>query len=149
MSLTDTLKEVQTIMSAVANIGKVHAYRRAVQAENDFSDLYVDSGRVKAWDITRESTASNDRTVGATEERHLVVVRGYFGVKDADATEQTFQDLIEAVRAALRAKRNLNGKVLDTTPMQARIVTAANIGNVLCHYCELAFEAIEFPLSTT
>jgi hypothetical protein len=87
--------------------------------------------------------------VGATEERHLVVIRGYLGVSDKDATEQTFQDLIEAVRAALRAKRNLNGKVLDTTPAQARLVTAATIGGVLCHYCELSFAAIEFPLSTT
>jgi hypothetical protein len=149
VSLTLILNEVKGIMGGVANVGNVYAYRRAVQTEKDFSDLYISSGKVRAWDITRESTASVDRTVGATEEKHLVVVRGYLGVSDKDATEQTFQDLIEAVRAALRLVRNLNGKVLDTTPMQARIVTAAMIGGVLCHYCELTFEAIEFPLSTT
>jgi hypothetical protein len=149
VSLTPILNAVKGIIAAVANVGNVYAYRRAVQTEKDFSDLYIAGGKVLAWDITRESTASIDRTVGATEEKHLVVVRGYMGVSDKDATEQTFQDLIEAVRAALRLTRNLNGAVLDTTPLQARTVTAAVIGGVLCHYCELTFEAIEFPLSTT
>jgi hypothetical protein len=149
VSLTPILNEVKGIIAAVANVGNVYAYRRAVQTEKDFSELYISSGKVLAWDITRETTASSDKTVGATEDRHLVVVRGYLGVSDKDATEQTFQDLIELVRAALRVKRNLNGIVLNTTPMQARVVTAAVIGGVLCHYCELTLEAIEFPLSTT
>jgi len=149
MSLTLILNEVKGIVAAVANVGNVYAYRRAVQTETDFVDLYVTNGKVLAWDITRESTASSDRTVQATEERHLVVIRGYMGVSDADATEQTFQDLIEAVRAALRSVRNLNGRVIDTTPVQARTVTAAVIGGVLCHYCELTLDAIEFPLPTT
>src|SRR6266404_5053969 len=148
MSLKPILNEVAGIVGAVANVGNVHAYRRAVQTEQEFQSLYVSGDRVLGWDITREGTASTDRTVGATEERHALVIRGYLGVSDKDATEQTFQDLIEAVRAALRAKRNLNGKVLDTTPVSARVVAAATIGSVLCHYCELTFEAIEFPLST-
>src|ERR1041384_5983741 len=122
--LTDTINEVKNILDAVTGIGKVNAFRRAVNTEKDFADAYIDeeTSQLRAWDITRESTVSNDRTVGATQERHLLVIRGYMSVKDADATEQTFQNLIEDVRAALRAERNLNGKVLDTTPVQARLV---------------------------
>jgi hypothetical protein len=149
--LSDIINEVQSIVKAVTNVGSVHAYRRAVQTESDFLDVYKDeaTGMIRAWDITRESTASEDHTVGATQESHLIVLRGYMSVSDKDASEQTFQNLIEDVRAALRMKRNLNAKLLDTTPVQARSVTAAMIGNVLCHYAELSFTAIEFPVSTT
>jgi hypothetical protein len=149
--LSDTIAEVKSIMGAVAGVGKVNAYRRNAKTEQDFNDLYVVNGKVLAWDITRESTASTDRTVGATYEEHTLVIRGYMGVRDFDGTEKTFQDLIESVRAALRVKRNLNGKVLDTTPVQARQVGAAEFGvnKVLVHYCELSFTAIEFPVSTT
>jgi len=148
VSLADVTTETASILKLVPNIGRVNEYRRAVQSEADFRALFVADGRVLAWDVTRESTISEARTVGATYERHLVVVRGYMGVKDADATEPTFQALIELIRATMRGKRNLNSKVLDTTPMQARLVGAATIQGVLCHYCELTFEAIEFPLST-
>src|SRR5581483_1864080 len=148
--LTDVINEVKGIVAGIANVGKVNAYRRAVSAESDFLDAYKDdaTGMIRAWEVTRESTVSNDRTVGATQERHTLVIRGFLSVSDKNASEQTFQNLIEDVRSALRAKRNLNGTVIDTTPVQARTVTAATVGNVLCHYCELSFEAIEFPIAT-
>jgi hypothetical protein len=149
--LSDIINAVQSIVQGVAKVGQVHAYRRAVATESDFLALYKDeaTGMVRAWDITRENTASIDYTVGETQETHLIVLRGYMSVSDKDATEQTFQNLVEDVRTALRAKRNLNGKVLTTTPAQARTVAAATIGSVLCHYAELSFTATEFPVPTT
>jgi hypothetical protein len=149
--LADVINEVKAILQTVADVGMVNDYRRAVSSEADVSRLYkdVDAGEIRAWDITRETTVSNDRTVGAVEDLHLIVIRGYMSVRDADATEKTFQNLIECVRAAFRVKRNLNGKVLDSTPMQVRTVTAATVSNVLVHYCELTLQAQDFPLSTT
>jgi hypothetical protein len=150
MALDDIITETAAILETVANVGKVNAYRRAVNTEADVAAAYKDeaTGMIRAWDVTRESTQSNDRTVGATEELHLIVLRGYLSVKDAEASERTFQNLIEAIRGAFRAKRNLNGKALDSTPMNARTVTAASLSGILVHYCELAFTVQEFPLST-
>src|SRR5690348_11138154 len=98
--LNDIIDETANVLRTVNGVGKVNAYRRAVNVEADIAAAYKDgaTGMIRAWDVTRESTASNDRTVGATEELHTIVVRGYMSVKDADATEQTFQSLIEEVR---------------------------------------------------
>lgn len=149
--LSGIITEVKGILAAVNGAGKVNAYRRAVSADVDLLAAYKDdaTGMIRGWDITRESTASEDHTVGATQELHTIVMRGFMSVNDANASEKTFQDLIESVRAAFRAKRNLNGSAIDSTPMQARTVSAATIGGVLVHYCELTIVAQEFPLSTS
>ena|SRR6266705_2555268 len=149
--LDDVINEMKSIMDSVDEVGIVHPYRRAVSSEADVIRLFKDenTGQIRAWDITRETTAENDRTVGATEDLHLIVVRGYMSVKDADATETDFQNLIEAIRAKFRVNRNLNGKVIETMPMQVRIVSAATLAGVLCHYCELTKQVQEFPLSTS
>lgn len=149
--LSNIILEVQSIMATIPAIGRVHAYRRNITTEAERNAMFKDeaTGMIRAWDITRESTTSSDRTVGGTDDLHTLVIRGFMSISDKDQSDLAFQNLIEAVRAALRVKRNLNGKVIDSTPVQARQVTAATVMGALVHYCELSFQAEEFPLSTT
>lgn len=150
MALKDIIAEVAAILATVPDIGRVHAYRRAVAAQTDIEAVFKDvvTGQIRGWEVSREATASQDMLVAGTRERHQIVVYGYMSINDAKRSEETFQELVEAVRDAFRVKRNLNGKAFDTTPMSARTVTAAMKAGVLVHYCELTMEAQQFPVTT-
>jgi hypothetical protein len=72
---------------------------------------------------------------------------------DANASEKTFQDLIEGIREKFRTKFDLNGSCestyLDSTyeggkvGIQVKMIEMRTFGSVLCHYCELQLGAQE------
>jgi len=144
MSLADIREQIRTILSGVAGIGVIHEYERLAVDLKKFLDLFKDpDGRVNGWQFTRISTPSDRNTMPTLHRHHLFRLRGIYGLRDEEATELTFQDMVEAIQNAFDSEYSLNGTVLNSGPVQVRVVENRMFGNVLCHYAELELIVIE------
>jgi hypothetical protein len=153
MALADVIEIVASMLAEVDGVGsKVHASIRWGASEAAFKELFVDSGtgKVLGWTITREATGATD-LVGATIDKHTLVIRGYMGLKDEENTEKTFQDLIEAIRDAFNSNRRLRvdgvSNVSSSNRIAVRTVGHREFGGYLVHYAELVLltEGIVIP----
>jgi hypothetical protein len=110
-------------------------------------------GKINGWTISRKRTATEQATMGEIERAHVFMIRGVYGLKDADATESTFQALIEDIQAAFEADDTLGGACRTIDPdwgpmsgavgLQVDLVEPRMFGGVLCHYAECRLCAIE------
>ena len=63
--------------------------------------------------------------------------------KDEDATELTFQDVVEDIQDVFENQYSLGGTVINSGPIQVKLIENRKFGSVLCHYAELELEAHE------
>lgn len=146
MALTENVQAIQTILSGVAGVMNVYPTVRNWQTDKQFRDgARTSSGGVQFWFLTRESTEAEDLGPRLTARKHTIALHGYAGVNDAAGSEQTFQELIEAVAQALGADRKLGQTARHSGPAQVRAVDYRIINGVLCHHAELALEMEEKP----
>lgn len=135
---------IKTELDAISGIGKVYNRLRWANDWQALLKLFKTVGdKINAWMITRiqlEAETSNKTNDTATHKYKII---GFYGFRDADATEIVFNALIESIRAAFRANYKLSGAAFDTEPMQVAIIDLREFGGVLCHYCELTYEAQE------
>jgi hypothetical protein len=150
MSLETIITNVAALLATVTGIGKVHGYERWAADEAAFKTLFVDSGKVCGWTITRESGSSVDYVGRSSLDAHTLVMRGYYSLNDSANTEKTFQDLIEAIRAKFQNNRRLSSgtpaviAAHDSDRIAVRIVDHRMFAGILCHYAELVLVAREF-----
>ena len=148
-TLDSVIQAIQTIMLAIPDIGQVHSYIRFVTTEAGVIDKFQDpdnAGKIKAWTITRASTASDDRTTGGNRDIHSIVIRGWASLVDANDSERDFQNLVELVRQTFKTNRKLNGTAYFSRPMQATTVMSGAIGGFVVHYCELLLAVEIYPV---
>lgn len=148
MSESAIRTEIYNILSGVASIGKVYDYERWTKDWKAFIDLFKDStGKILGWEISRGKAGEEKITIGIgnneDERAHTYIIRGYMAIDDSEATEKTFNALIEAAATAFRAKRTLNESAEDNQGLQCDVIDARTFGGVLCHYAELRLVAIE------
>jgi len=140
MGLGDTREQIKATLGAVEGIGVVHDYDRwAVDWKTILDRLKDPEGRINAWTISRTKTDDIEDTRSHNLRIHHWRIRGVYGLKDANATELTFQDLVEDICDAIRAKRGFNGTVDRSSAVQVPMIDVRMFGGVLCHYCELTF----------
>jgi len=146
---------IKTVLDGVSSIANVHDYVRWSNSWGTFLALFkdTDNDKINGWAFSRKSTATQNVNIGEIEKAHVYVVRGYYGLKDEDASEKTFQGIVEDAQTAFFADETLGG-VCDTTrpdwgPMagavglQIDIIEIRKFGTVLCHYFEGRLCAIE------
>lgn len=118
MSLLATVRNaLQSTLQAVPDVGVVHAYERYTREETKFRELYTvkPSGQtdavrqLKGWWLRRTGTAERTLGVGRTEVVHTWRVRGFMALNDEQASELAFDELVEALRDAVRADPTLGG----------------------------------------
>ncbi|MBW2606140.1 MAG: hypothetical protein JRD05_00745 [Deltaproteobacteria bacterium] len=136
--------QVKAILSGVSGIGVVHDYERWATNWTKYLELFSTGGRINGWQITRKKTSAVTASVTHDSRKHTFLIRGIYGLKDSEATEITFQALIESVCAAFRSKYQLNDTADNTEPVQVDLVENRVFGNVLCHFCELTLIAEEY-----
>lgn len=159
MSLRKILDQTAVMAAAIANSGKVYKHLVWSTDDADLVSLFQDSqNRMNTIMITRESTASIDRGPNDNRDRHTIALKWYrSATRAADAstaTEDTFQDDVEAMRTAFKSNRKLtdgNGvrQAIYCDPMIARLVSFVMFRGVLCNYAELVFVAEDGPFNTT
>lgn len=149
---------LKTILMTIADIGVIHEYDRQTADPSTFLSLFRSSTAaqpgqyyIQGWTITEEAIPEELLTVGgATGQNlrtHRIVIKGYRSLDDSAASELAFMDLVEMIQAKLRADvetNALNGVVLGTSgPAEVRRVAYWVLGDVLCHYAELTYDAVE------
>jgi len=88
---------LKTKIAAVPGVGVVHNYERWAADWGALVNLYVSNDKLNGWHITRRSTPESWDSMPVVERYHTFEISGIYALKDADASEKTFQDLVEAV----------------------------------------------------
>lgn len=138
MSQATVLAKIKTTLEGVANIGQVHDYIRWNKDWGDLFTLFRDatSEQIRFWDISRKSTPEVAGASRTNQRTHTFRIRGFMSLDDSEATEKTFQSLVENVATAFRNQPTFGGTVLIVEPLQIDNVDHASIGGVLCHMAE-------------
>lgn len=145
MSLSTIRSAIITILEAVTGIGKVYDYERYAKSPDGFKLLFTSNDdKFHVWQLTRESTEEISEMHTTNIRRHTMVIRGYYALKDANATAKTFQDLIETICEDLRVDFQLGGIALQCLPPQVRIVEHVEFTGVLCHHAEIVLVCEEY-----
>ena len=135
---------IKTDLEAVTGIGKVYPRLRWTTDQLKFKEAFkTTSDVVNAWMITRFKTTAEHVNSDQISRRHSFKIVGVYGFNDEDATEDTFQALVEAVVTKFNADRDLGGAAFDSGPMQVETVEFRMFSGVLCHYAELTLEVEE------
>lgn len=123
----------------------IHPRRRNFGGLNEaaFEALFCDTttGKLNGWEIEHESGSSTWlATNHSWDRRDTIVLQGYYGVDDANDSENAFSMLVEGVIEALNRDQALGGAVGVRThgTAQVRQYGAAMFGGRLCHYAEIA-----------
>lgn len=157
MALSNIRAAIKTLIGSVTGIdlANVFDYYRSVHKPSMFKSLFKSSdNKINTWWITRGSTEEvigSTITNGGVNYRHYrILIYGFYGAKDADASEKTFQDLIEAVCAKLRENHTLSGTALTSNPPQVDRVGHQMLGGTyMVHECVISVVAREQIIYTT
>ncbi len=152
MNLAAIREQINVILRGVPDIGSVYDYERLAADWNVFISRFTDAdGLINGWTISRVATPERWLTNRDYERVYEMVMRGYFGLEDASASEIVFQNRIEAICDEFRGNDTLNGTCETTCPefgalaglsgIQVGIIEPRFFGNVLCHYGELRLAA--------
>lgn len=150
----EILADVKAKMESVSGIGKVHDYERWNADDAAFIELfaYTPTGgakQIRGWEISR--AGFSEHKAGAFFRHHKFRLRGFMGLKDADATDKTFQTLVEDVSEKFRVAEGPQGATWqyrdgdspENSPIQGGAIEIRMFGNILCHVTELTLSVTE------
>lgn len=149
MSLSAIRTQIKNVLESVSGMGQVYEYLRHAVDESTFKTLFISNNKLNTWLITRE--AVRDKAVSAAPSyirTHDFKIFGFYGLKDTDATENTFQALVDTVledlRVALEPPSVLSNTALNATPPQVRPINHKQYSRRLTHACEITFTVDEY-----
>lgn len=136
--------QIKVILLTVSGVGTlVYEYERWAANWKDYLDLFKTGSKIKGWTITRTKTPETSKTPSTNTRIHTFIIRGYYSLDDSEATEVTFQDLVESIATAFRTEPTINGTAFDSSPLQVDSVAGIMFGDVLCHFCQLRLDVEE------
>jgi hypothetical protein len=122
-------------------IGRVHDYERWAANPADFLRLFQDPATKKifGWEISRVGFKVAKAAMNKWRLSHRYVIRGFYGVEDAAATEKAINALADLIILDL-TRTKLVGAEADCLPEGA--VETRQFGNLLCHVVEIRLPAV-------
>lgn len=105
------------LLKSVPGTGRVHNYERFSSKPKDFQALYMQGNDIRGFYVKRQSYRETAYSSMRNKVRTRWVIRGFASLVDADETELAFDDLLDSIAAAVRAKPVLHD----------------DAGNALCH----------------
>lgn len=109
--------------------------------------LYVANDKFNGWHITRRATPENWGDLPTVKRHHSFEIAGIYALNDADASEKTFQNLVEQVMNLFRFDFELGGHCLMAGPLNLETLEARMFGAVLCHVAVIKLPVQERNLS--
>ena len=153
-TMADIRTAIVTRLESVADIGRVQAYERYASDLARLKQLYWSSehNAVRGWYVRRPVTTETDNVQGRTVERARWRIVGLMALDDANASEITFDGLIESVRNAFAADETLGDTVDQCTEpgdngescIQLDDSGPVMFAGVLCHACRLGLPTIRY-----
>ncbi|OGQ60743.1 MAG: hypothetical protein A3J24_06435 [Deltaproteobacteria bacterium RIFCSPLOWO2_02_FULL_53_8] len=142
MSESAIRASIKTMLSAVTGAGIVFDYERSSVDAEKFLSLFKDatSGNIFGWEITRTGCRI-EKPTQKFKATHSYVLKGYYSVRDATASEKLFNLIIEAVVAKF-----LSVKIADTQGIclpQIALIDTRVIGGVSIHHAEVRLDVAE------
>lgn len=148
---TNLAADIKAHLTAVPDSGVVHTYERQSADVKKFLTLFQNpaTNKILGWEITRRAVPEHQR--GAYFRHHQMVVTGYMGLQDAEASSAIFQDLVDAICDEFRTAEPITGASWhyrdgdnpDNSPVQVEQISDRMIGNVLCHCAVIAISITE------
>ncbi len=128
---------IVAMIEGVSGVGTVHARSRVTHDWGDFIAQFVDSNNiVNGWTVMSTAVEEERLTNRSLVIRHEFTLRHYRGVDDANASEVSFDNHVEAVRDDFRESYDLSATCELHTPLTVPIKDIRMFGSVLCHYAE-------------
>jgi UDP-N-acetylglucosamine 2-epimerase len=149
MSWSSIRSALKARLEGISGVGAVHTYLRYCKDAGDstaFAAIYVSGGQLNYWAISRTArrTAKSVDNDSSYRRQHDVEVSAFYAHRDADASENTFQDLLETVCNNLETgDHTLGSACLTHTPPEVRQIGHAMLGDVFCHFAVLALSIEE------
>ena len=135
--------EIKARLDALGTgMGRVHDYLRWATDPTTFLKQFQDpkTRKVFGWEIERTGFSTESATViGRWKLIHRFVIRGYYALEDAAATEKTVNALADIIIYNLLRNR-LSGTQKNQYPEGT--ITTRIFGNVLCHVVEIRLPEI-------
>ncbi len=145
MTLETILTNIKTVLEGASGIGSVYKQEKYIFSEKQFKDKFVSNSKINFWWLTRRGCREEIDSLGIRNTRwHRILITGYYGLKDADASEATYRALVEAVITALRNNNSLSGAAEQCKAPQLITSRPATIYGHLCHKAEIELEVQEF-----
>jgi len=150
MALKDIKARIAAQMKTVAGVTNVFTYRRNLTDEAAMEQLVSADGHFHFWQVFREMSVLADDSINQnlTDQVDTLVIEGFYGVKDANDSEEAFDAIIDGILQAINNDRRpanaggtkLGGFVQTAQPPALRgpfnfVMVGAN--QVLCHHAEV------------
>jgi hypothetical protein len=121
--LNTIISAVESRLSTVTGIGKIHNYVRWATREEAFNEFAFTNGAINFWQLTRVNTQERWLTGREVWRVHTIQILGIYGLLDEVASERTFQNLIERVAAKFRTRSawTLDGQVESIAPYMGEL----------------------------
>ncbi len=159
MSTVKQIRDALVVtLAAVPQIGHVYARERYLTDEKKFREIYlykpgagepIANDHLRGWWLRRVETEERQANTARTVNVHTWLVRGFMALKDDVESELVFDDLVEAVRAAVRVGLAPGGSLVSVcqpgpiggadseTGLQVLNMRPVTFTGVLCHSADL------------
>lgn len=140
-----------TALAAIPGIGQVHRRRRIARDDREVTALFMTGGIINAWLLSFAPTnaAMSHRQTGFNAigtpgggrvlTTFLFQIEGYYGVDDANNSEETFANLAWLIAQTLNSYGLLaiTGLVMQDACDLVQVTYAMLAGKFLTHYAKL------------
>lgn len=122
-------------------IGRVYDYERWIKEKSKLLALFQDpdSKKVFGWEITRTGFSFSKIGMRRYKFTHRYLIRGYYALEDAAATEKTVNALADQIALSF-ALDKIDGTQGEQMP-EAKIATGF-FGNLMCHVVEITLPQV-------
>ena len=139
MSLSSIRTKLKTKLEAISGVENVYDFKRYCNDWAAYKDLFVTDSKVNTWEIQRDtfSKTAHGGSGNVQDTENDIVIRGFYSVYDAYASEKTFQDLVDTILESFLNDPTLGGTAEILHVPITGTFTIGRLGNVLCHIVEI------------
>jgi len=147
MSYATVVAQIDTVLKSATGVvdANVFKYQKLVRDQATYISSFKDTTNnvIHGYIITRADFSENREGVRSNLRTTKWIIRGYYSLGNAGATEETFQGIIENIATKFAADPRLGGTVQSVENFSLDNFDAGMWGNVLCHMAEMSLTTTE------
>lgn len=148
MSEATIRAQIKTVVEGVTGVGTVHDWQRHSRSWATLKALYTSSGTVNSFTLYRVSCATERDTMPTLLRSHVFKIDGIRELDDANASEKTFQALLDALFTAFKNNQTLGSTCQNVDPLQIDQIGTEEIEGTVYHVASCTLVCHERVLYT-